>query len=170
MIYVVRADKHHKIGHTARSVHGRIAQLQTANPYQIDLVIAFDGDERTEARLHAEFASKRVAGEWFELDADDINKIHQFAASAPEPREAQPNPKPIHRDSGSSVNRDHNLPEMLALQTACKIFGPSRSVLMKWYKHGVIDGFRSDTDGKIWLYTDSLFALRNKNRETEAAV
>jgi hypothetical protein len=59
-----------KIGCTRRSVHARLAQLQTGHPAQLDIKMTFDVavDLRAvEQEVHSLLASHRQQGEWFAL-------------------------------------------------------------------------------------------------------
>lgn len=55
-----------KIG-WSKQVATRIAQLQTGSPSPIRLLATTPGGRGLERRLHEQFASARVNGEWFEL-------------------------------------------------------------------------------------------------------
>lgn len=65
---------YYKIGVTKRSVEKRIKQLKTGNPDEILLVKQFECEyyRKVESWLHRKHAAKRVEGEWFILDEDDI--------------------------------------------------------------------------------------------------
>ena len=66
----------YKIG-LATHLDGRIKGHQTSSPFEIRLAIAyFVPNMRAEERtLHALFAHKRVRGEWFQLDREDLELI-----------------------------------------------------------------------------------------------
>ena len=66
----------HKIGR-AVSIHKRFEQLKTANA-SIELVESFKGIERDEKILHGFFSEKRVSGEWFQIDDEDIDFIKNY--------------------------------------------------------------------------------------------
>jgi hypothetical protein len=55
-----------KIGH-AEDPEKRLAELQTASPFDLQLLFSFPGDEALEAQYHAKYAHLRVRpnGEWF---------------------------------------------------------------------------------------------------------
>lgn len=65
-VYVIRCENFVKIGKTTRK-ESRIANMQTANPFElvtIAVIDADDGDE-LEKELHKRFARYRHRGEWF---------------------------------------------------------------------------------------------------------
>ncbi len=75
-VYVVSAGNGlYKIG-SARRVDRRIQALQTASSTPLTLVHSIVTEQYThtvvESSLHRKLADKRVKGEWFKLDRDDI--------------------------------------------------------------------------------------------------
>lgn len=74
-IYIARCGEHYKIGYTQQNVAKRISALQTGNPATITLVGSIIGTIFDEARWHDYFAPKRIRGEWFKLDEDDVKCI-----------------------------------------------------------------------------------------------
>lgn len=80
-IYLISSEinghKLHKIGYTRRTVEKRIKEFKTGNASQICLVDSFQSEWGTkiEAMLHKIYSSKKVEGEWFELDEEDIKKF-----------------------------------------------------------------------------------------------
>jgi hypothetical protein len=79
-VYVVfvntGSDFFYKIGH-AGNVDSRVKSHQTSSPFEVRIALAyFVGNMRKEeAWLHARFADKRVRGEWFKLDREDLELI-----------------------------------------------------------------------------------------------
>lgn len=71
-----------KIGYS-KEPFKRLASLQTASPYRLELLAIVPGTEETEDQLHRKFASYRLAGEWFtlsdsiryEIDASDRSLV-----------------------------------------------------------------------------------------------
>jgi len=63
-----------KIGVTKNSSSSRVKGLQTGNGSEIMIVKEYESDNyrRIESYLHRLFANKRLVGEWFKLDDDDI--------------------------------------------------------------------------------------------------
>lgn len=77
-VYVVKNESNKfKIGYTRSSIEKRIASLQTASNELIELFFYFIKEEPDvfEKELHSIFSEKRIRGEWFELDDNDIKKI-----------------------------------------------------------------------------------------------
>jgi hypothetical protein len=68
MIYLVAIREHGlcKIG-LANDPARRVALLQTASPFALELVATIPGGRSAEARLHSAFRPLRVRGEWFEF-------------------------------------------------------------------------------------------------------
>lgn len=76
-IYVVGcAEGFYKIGR-CRYIDERIKQLRIQLPFKIDVIhMLFVTDPAAEERrIHGIFREKRVNGEWFKLDADDLDYI-----------------------------------------------------------------------------------------------
>lgn len=74
------SERFYKIG-MAASFTARFDRHQCSSPFTICVACAyFVGNMRTEERLlHAEFADKRVRGEWFRLTDSDLDKISRRA-------------------------------------------------------------------------------------------
>ncbi len=70
-------EGYYKIGVTRGSVEKRIKKLQTGNSGEIYLVNKFETKHPflMENMLHQWYAGKRVKGEWFELDSEDVIKF-----------------------------------------------------------------------------------------------
>lgn len=66
MIYFIRAGRLYvKIGYCLAFPHGRMAQLQTGNPLELELIGLVEGSRKDEAEWHRRFRHLRVRGEWF---------------------------------------------------------------------------------------------------------
>lgn len=67
-VYLMRCGWHHKIGKT-KNVRRRLAQIQTGNPYKVELIHSIPCDDmaEVESALHKHFAQWRTNGEWFEF-------------------------------------------------------------------------------------------------------
>lgn len=76
-VYLLQAGDLFKIGITRGSVKNRIKQLSTGNPINITIVSTYESDKasKVESVLHNTFKSKKVKGEWFKLEDDDIKKF-----------------------------------------------------------------------------------------------
>lgn len=70
--YVIKTDAYYKIGCTT-NIAQRIQSLKNGCPTEITLLFTIDKNVETE--LHRMFASKRIRGEWFALDDNDIDSI-----------------------------------------------------------------------------------------------
>lgn len=80
-VYLINAwgtDKY-KIGITKSDVEKRIKQLQTGCPDKIVLVNTYESKNyrHLESWLHREHTSKRVEGEWFILEDEDVLKFKE---------------------------------------------------------------------------------------------
>lgn len=77
-VYVVKLDKHYKIG-ISKSPETRLKEF-TLLPYELEhiLIAKIKGYEVREKELHEHFADKRVRGEWFELNEEDIEYIKEY--------------------------------------------------------------------------------------------
>lgn len=63
-VYFAQADDRIKIG-WSKQVSARLASLQTGCPSPIRLLGTIPGSRAVERRLHEQFASLRLSGEWF---------------------------------------------------------------------------------------------------------
>lgn len=63
-----------KIGVTSGDVEKRVKQLQTGNGSEIDVVRVFESEyyRKIEKILHRGYGHKRLEGEWFALEDEDI--------------------------------------------------------------------------------------------------
>jgi hypothetical protein len=81
-VYLIQGvnTPHFKIG-KARQIKPRMDTFSVKLPMVIELICAIKTDNRhsLEIRLHSRFASKRVQGEWFALDTEDIAYIQSLA-------------------------------------------------------------------------------------------
>ena len=75
-VYVISLNEFYKIGMSS-APHNRVSQIQTAVPYKvkIEAIIPSTEMEVLEKNLHLTFKHKRVSGEWFLLDTDDLKQI-----------------------------------------------------------------------------------------------
>lgn len=83
-VYLIQAENtdRYKIGITAQNVSERIKQLQTGNSYKLIEVKSFKTkhQNKLESALHRQFKSKKVEGEWFELNKEEVGDFIQFCA------------------------------------------------------------------------------------------
>lgn len=78
-VYLISAEtngkKLYKIGYTKRKVEERIREFKTGNTAVFSIIEVFNSKWGTkiEASLHRQFYTKKVGGEWFDLDEDEIS-------------------------------------------------------------------------------------------------
>lgn len=80
VVYVLKSAYGYKIGRT-RSVPDRMRTFGVQLPfmYTIPFCVWFDDCHAAERHYHNAFASKRINGEWFDLDEADIELIRMAA-------------------------------------------------------------------------------------------
>lgn len=81
-VYLIRAETgQYKIGMSTR-IGKRIRFFEIKLPFEIELVhsISCEDCAWTERQLHERYADKRIKGEWFALNADDVEEICRIAA------------------------------------------------------------------------------------------
>jgi len=78
MLYLIREDWRGlvKVG-ISNNITNRLTYLQSACPQRLNIVAICPSDNarKDEAKLHARFEQKRINGEWFRLNDDDIDRI-----------------------------------------------------------------------------------------------
>ena len=78
-VYLISAEtngkKLYKIGYTKRKVEERIREFKTGNTAKFSIIEVFNSKWGTkiEASLHRQFSRKKIQGEWFDLDEDEIS-------------------------------------------------------------------------------------------------
>ena len=82
-IYLMHCEGWYKIGKTTQEPEDRLAQIDTAIPFETTLIhtIRVDDCNAVEQHLHARFSDKRWKGEWFKLDESDIEYIKELGAT-----------------------------------------------------------------------------------------
>jgi len=72
----VEFETFYKIGYTI-NLNNREKQLSTGNPGSMKILKSFqtDWNRKVETTLHRQFNSKRVRGEWFRLDRNDVDNF-----------------------------------------------------------------------------------------------
>jgi hypothetical protein len=75
-VYVLACEGRYKLG-ASRNVRQRLRTLQTASPAPLELVWSADVPDMygTERALHAQFAHRHIAGEWYALTPEDLQEI-----------------------------------------------------------------------------------------------
>lgn len=82
-IYLISSEinghKLHKIGYTRRTVETRVREFKTGNASEFEIVDTFHSKWGTkiESQLHRMFKPKKLSGEWFELDQNDIKLFRE---------------------------------------------------------------------------------------------
>jgi hypothetical protein len=82
-VYLVRSeDGAYKIGHTRQTFKARFSMLRSANPRRLSKIHTFKAINSLEAEqsLHSAFGKKRIRGEWFNLDQDDLALYYDYVA------------------------------------------------------------------------------------------
>lgn len=82
VLYVLKAGPFIKIG-VAKSITNRLKQVQTGNPYVVEVAKTYvlSSEEKAravEATLHAKYISSKAAGEWFTADTGMLEYIDQY--------------------------------------------------------------------------------------------
>ena len=67
MIYFLKANDRVKVGYS-HDPSNRVPSIQTSSPYELEVLLVIDGTRDEERQLHAQFASLRLSGEWFQFD------------------------------------------------------------------------------------------------------
>ena len=78
-IYIIRANKYYKIGRAQKPIE-RYSQLATLPPWPTEVVHTFESEDYyvMEKELHDLFSPKRVNGEWFALDDNDVEFLRSL--------------------------------------------------------------------------------------------
>jgi hypothetical protein len=77
-VYIMhnKQNDYYKIGRSTNPRY-RETTLQAQEP-DIELVEAWEAPKKIETELHRKFKSKKIRGEWFRLDLNDLNSIYSF--------------------------------------------------------------------------------------------
>jgi hypothetical protein len=80
-VYLLRSGDYYKIGY-AKNTHSRVALLEPKLPLESEIICEIrTGDVRDlERSLHEDFKEKRVRGEWFMLNDEDVEFIKRLAS------------------------------------------------------------------------------------------
>jgi T5orf172 domain len=74
-VYLVQSEHLTKIAFTT-SARQRLRDLKNDNPFASLVAVIANGDTLLKRRLHEMFSNKKIVGDWFELSADDFEKIY----------------------------------------------------------------------------------------------
>lgn len=79
----IEGDRLYKIGFTKREINVRLKEFKTGNAADLYLVDSFKSKWGTtiEASLHRNFKGKKVSGEWFKLDENDVKTFKERCQS-----------------------------------------------------------------------------------------
>lgn len=114
-VYFIKCKEFVKIGHTT-NVRQRVMEMQTANPYDLELILLIHYDSRIRAvkderRLHITYKDHRVRGEWF-VNIDvmaDWPKIHALTYAASK-YETNINFNELQNKKFKNENNNNNIP------------------------------------------------------------
>lgn len=70
-------DGRYKIGYTRREILERIKELKTGNSNNFTVINTYKSKFGTkiEAALHQKFKEKKIEGEWFLLESEDVDNF-----------------------------------------------------------------------------------------------
>jgi len=76
----IEGDTCYKIGYSKRDPNKRIKEMKTGNASQLDLIDSFQSKWGTqiEAKLHRMFQDKKISGEWFRLEREELQKFREI--------------------------------------------------------------------------------------------
>lgn len=98
----INGQKLHKIGYTRRPIEKRIREFKTGNASDIYLVDSFQSEWGTkiEAMLHKIYKPKKINGEWFNLDKDDIKLFREHCEKIHDNLEIISNQNSYYQEKG----------------------------------------------------------------------
>lgn len=73
-VYFIRVDGLTKIGWST-NVYKRVCAIENQLGVLVEFLFCFPNNHKTDTEWHHLFADKRVEGEWFALDLDDIKQV-----------------------------------------------------------------------------------------------
>lgn len=78
-IYVLQSEYGYKIGKTV-NLKDRVRLFGVKLPFQFELVVTglVENYSKVEAELHQQYSHKRLEGEWFSLDPEDVDQIAAY--------------------------------------------------------------------------------------------
>ncbi len=83
-VYLIKSEYGYKIGKTVNiKVRTRLFEVKLPFPIEVLHYAWFENYSKVECDLHARFATKRLEGEWFELDDTDIRYIRGLGKAIP---------------------------------------------------------------------------------------
>jgi len=83
-VYVIRSKLDFKIGETIHlKARTRLFEVKLPFPISLEHYAWFDDYTRAERSLHITYQAKRLEGEWFDLNASDLQQIKMLGKSVP---------------------------------------------------------------------------------------
>ncbi|MGX9569371.1 GIY-YIG nuclease family protein [Pseudomonas sp. CFBP 5748] len=83
-VYVIRSKLGFKIGKTIHlRARTRLFEVKLPFPISLEHYAWFDDYSHAERSFHITYQAKRLEGEWFDLDASDLEQIKTFGKSVP---------------------------------------------------------------------------------------
>jgi hypothetical protein len=67
-------------GSNIQSALQRVVELQTGNPFGLNLVNIFEGDRYVEHKIHNRLRHLRIRGEWFELVDEVLSTVIEITS------------------------------------------------------------------------------------------
>lgn len=70
-------EKQYKIGYTRRDVEDRVREFKTGNSNNLEVISVFESKWGTkiESSLHRKYKTKKIDGEWFDLNQEEVNNF-----------------------------------------------------------------------------------------------
>ena len=70
-------EKQYKIGYTRRDVEDRVKEFKTGNSNNLEIISVFESKWGTkiESSLHRKYKTKKIDGEWFDLNQEDVDSF-----------------------------------------------------------------------------------------------
>jgi len=70
-------EKQYKIGYTRRDVEDRVKEFRTGNSNNLEVISVFESKWGTkiESSLHRKYKTKKIDGEWFDLNQEEVNSF-----------------------------------------------------------------------------------------------
>ena len=78
VVYAVRVQEFIKIGFTGRGTDQRMKEMQTGNPYVLELIGCADGSMEAETAIHRLLKPYNVRGEWFTDHPDVLDVVDKI--------------------------------------------------------------------------------------------
>ena len=70
-------EKQYKIGYTRRDVEDRVKEFKTGNSNNLEIISVFESKwgPKIESSLHRKYKTKKIDGEWFDLNQEEVNNF-----------------------------------------------------------------------------------------------